>query len=321
VDYLEKMRGKPVFINELVKQHEVPDETHKTLQKICNEIGIMYLCSTVQADLATYLNSIGVPAFKVTSYEMSKYTMIKTMAKTGKPILLSTGASTMEEVRESVEWIREEGNENIVLLQCVAKYPAPLEFTNLKVIKTLESTFDVPAGLSDHSQDPYFAPFTAVALGAKVIEKHFTLDRNQEGPDHTFAIEPDELENMVVGIREIEKGNNEEEKLLIAKKQLQLFTGKEEAEIQKTIEIMMGSDKKFVTDIEKELRDFTHQCIFATKDIIAGENLTEENIDIFRPGKKEQGIEAKNWPKVLGSKAAQDIKANESVQWTDISAK
>lgn len=286
VDYLEAAQGKPVYINELVKKAEVPDEIHKSLFDYCKAKGIIYLCTATDAKLADYLDSLGVPAFKVASYELTKYTLIKRLAQKRKPIILSTGAANLQEVADSVNWIREEGNEDIVLLQCVAKYPAPPEYTNLRVMETYEKTFGLPAGLSDHSLNPFILPFAAVAMGAKVIEKHFTLDRNQEGPDHAFAITPGELKGMIKGIREIE--------------------------------LAKGKAEKFVTEIEQELRDFTHQSIFAKKDIKKGEKFTEENIDIFRPGKKIPGIEAKHWKEILGSLAKKDIQAQESIKWEEV---
>jgi len=311
VDHLlAKQDGKTVFINDLVKKAEVADDVHKQLKAYCEEVGVMYLCSTPQSDMADYLDKMGVPAFKVASPETAKYPMIKHMAKTGKPLILSTGGSTFEETAESVKWVKDEGNENLILMQCVARYPADPFDSNLRVIKTFEEKFDVPTGMSDHSLDPLFVPLTAVAVGAKIIEKHFTLNRNQEGPDHAFAIEPHELKEMIKGIRAVEKVEGEEERLKLVKE----LTGRSDEEIER----VLGTGEKVVFPNEEGNRRFTHQCIFATRPIKKGEIFTEENIDVFRPGLKEWGIEAKHWEEVLGSTAKRDIQPDQSLKWEDV---
>lgn len=282
VDYLKK----DISINELVKIAEVPNEMHRRLFDYCKQIGLIYLCTPTDEDMADYLDSLGVAAFKIASYDLTNHNLIRQIAKKNKPIIMSTGAGYFSEVSEALKVIKETGNEEIVLLQCVAQYPADYRYTNLNIMQTYKNAFGTPVGLSDHSADPYIVPFAAVAMGAKVIEKHFTLNRNQEGPDHAFAIEPDELKRMVDGIRKIE--------------------------------LAMGSGMKTVTTGEEELRRFAFRCVFATEDIKKGDTISKKNSDLLRPGKKEPGIDAKHYDIVLNSRAGRNIKANEAMQWEDI---
>lgn len=282
VDYLKK----DVFINELVRKAEVPDEMHKRLFDYCRDIGLIYLCTPTDRPAVDYLDSLRVAAFKIASYDLTNHYLLKYIAAKGKPIILSTGATEFTEVAEALDVVYKTGNKQIILLQCAAKYPADYKLTNLKVMQTYTEAFNVPVGISDHSADPCIVPFAAVALGAMVLEKHFTLDCRQDGPDHAFAIEPDELKRMVDGIRKVEQA--------------------------------LGASVKEIAPEEEELRRFASRCIFSTRDIKAGEILNEENIDILRPGKKELGVEAKHYESILGKRAAQLIKANIALQWPDI---
>jgi N-acetylneuraminate synthase len=283
VDYL----NSEITINEIVKKAEVPDHYHKELYDYCKKIKLTYLCTPTDEEVADYLESIGVAAYKIASYALTHHNLLKHIAGFGKPMILSTGASHLHEIAESVKLIREQGNDQIILMQCVAQYPAQLEHSNLKVMNTLRTSLGIPAvGISDHSKEPFVVPFAAVALGANIVEKHFTLDRNQEGPDHSFALEPDELIEMVKGIKSVEK--------------------------------TLGTEEKNVTPVEKELREFTERCIFVSQDLEKGTEITKQNTAVLRPGKKKTGIPAKFYDIILGSKLNDNKKNGDSLQWNDI---
>ena len=282
VDYLKLSKT----INELVRENEVPDEYHLELLKYCNEIGISYLCTPTDEELADYLDEIGVSGFKIASYALTHVPLLKHIAKKGKPILLSTGCTNLEEISEAVRVIREAGNDQLVLMQCVSQYPADIKHTNINVINTLKTAFQLPVGMSDHSKDPYVVPYASVAIGADVVEKHYTLDRSQDGPDHSFAIEPSELMQMSSGIR--------------------------------SVEAAMGTSEKYVTEVEAEMRSFAHRSIFTTETLEVGAVISLDNTAILRPGKKDPGIAPKYYEQILGAKVLSVVPAGESVKWSNI---
>jgi len=282
VDYLKKN----IVINELVKKAEVKDFLHQRLFDYCKKVGLIYLCTPTDEDVADYLENMGVAAYKVASYDLTNHFLLQHVAKKGKPVILSTGAGNFSDVEDAVKVIKQAGNHKIILLQCVAQYPAEYKYTNLNTMALYEKKFGFPAGISDHSFDPFIVPYAAVAMGAKLVEKHFTLDRRQEGPDHAFAIEPDELFRMVDGIRKIE--------------------------------LAKGSEQKKVSAGEKELRRFAYRSIFAVANISKGDIITRENSYVLRPGKRQRGVDAKFYSKILGSKASKDIKYNQAIKWQNI---
>lgn len=282
VDYLKKN----IIINELVKKAEVADELHQRLFDYCKKVGLIYLCTPTDEDVADYLEHLGVAAYKIASYDLTNHFLLRHVAKKNKPIILSTGAGTFSDVRDAVKVIKQTGNHKIILLQCVAQYPAEYKYTNLNTMALYEKKFGFPAGISDHSFDPFVVPYAAVAMGAKLVEKHFTLDRQQDGPDHAFAIEPDELFRMVDGIRKVE--------------------------------LARGCGQKKISAGEKELRKFAYRSIFATANIKKGDFITKNNSYVLRPGKKQPGIDAKFYNKILGARAIKNIKANQAIKWPDI---
>jgi len=282
VGYLKKQET----INELVKKAEVPDNMHQMLQEYCLSRDIIYLCTPTDEDVADYLEGLDVPAYKIASYAITHLPLLRHVARKGKPVILSTGASHLHEIAEAVKVILDEGNSQIILLQCVAKYPAEPAHTNLLVMDMLRSAFGVPVGMSDHSIDPFQIPYAAVARGASVIEKHLTMNRNQEGPDHAFAIEPDELFAMIKGIH--------------------------------AVQASIGSAEKTVEPWEEELRRFTYRSIFASKDIHKDELLIRDNIDCLRPGKKTPGIPVKYLDIVIQTRVNKGIASGTAIQWTDL---
>lgn len=227
-----------------------------------------------------------VRAHKIASYEISHLRLLELAAKSGKPLILSTGASREEDIAWALQTFRASGGKDIVLLQCTAKYPAPLDSLNLYVLPYLKKRFDVPVGLSDHSRHPIYAPLAAVTLGARVIEKHYTLDNRLPGPDHSFAILPSELKEMVQAIRAAEK--------------------------------VLGSGIKEILPAEKELSAYARRGIQATQSIAKGTTLREGiNIDILRPGKQRLGLHPKHLIDLTGQTAKRDIPLGDGLQLGD----
>ena len=280
-DYL----NVPKSIYNIIEEMEMPDEWLPQLASYCSEKGIEFISSPfdeTSADLlAPYLN-----AFKVASYEMTHTPLLRHVARFGKPLIVSTGTATLEEVVRAVKVIREEGNEQIVLLQCTASYPTPPEAINAKALVTLRESTGCLVGLSDHSRDPVIAPTVATALGACLIEKHFTLSNRLPGPDHKFALEPDELAQMVKSIRTAEK--------------------------------VLGHGRKEVLPEEEELHSFARRSIFATQTISAGQVLSPDNVAVLRCGKLGFGLPPDQYESLLGRLAAREIGAESLIRLTDL---
>lgn len=281
VEYLDDDRS----IYDIIESMEMPHEWIPELHDYCTERDIYFL-STPFDERSAELLSDYVPAWKVASYTSSHHLFLQKLAASDKPLIMSTGAHELDEVRESVEVLESAGASGLALLQCVAAYPTPLEDINVKVVETLADEFDVPAGLSDHTLDPVTAPAAAVALGASIVEKHITLDKSMEGPDHQFALEPDQLGKMVNAIRDTEAA--------------------------------LGMGEKVVLDVESELHDKARRAVHAVEDIAAGEKLTVENVKVLRPGEKEAGIHPKFYDELLGETAAHDIQRSAGLQWDDV---
>lgn len=284
VEYLKDERE----IYEIIEDMEMPYEWIPELHEYCQEKGIFFMSTPFDEKSADELEDY-VPAYKVASYTSSHIPFLKHLAKKDKPIIMSTGAHEIEEVEDSVETLREAGIEDFALLQCVAAYPTPLESINVKVVKTLREKFGVQTGLSDHTLDPVTAPAAAVALGANIVEKHFTLDKSMEGPDHEFALEPDQLERMVKAIRNTEKA--------------------------------LGNGEKKVLEAEKELHDMGKRRIHATSKIKEKEVISDENIDILRSGKQENGLSPKYHSEILGRRAVEIIEKSEGITWEKLEGK
>jgi N-acetylneuraminate synthase len=280
-DYL----GSPRPIYEIIQEMEMPDRWVPLLAERCGEKGVSFLSSPFDETAVDWLDRF-VPAYKVASYEISHVPLLRHIARKGKPVILSTGTADLSEVLEAVGLICAEGNDRIVLLQCTASYPAPLDAVNVRAIVTMRERTGLCVGLSDHSRDPVVAPMAAVALGAAIVEKHFTLDRSLPGPDHRFAIEPDELREMVRRIREVEQA--------------------------------LGDGRKERHPVEKELHDFARRCLFAVKPIAAGESLSPGNIAVLRRGKKGEGLPPSQYEAVMGRKAARFIPADSPLRLEDL---
>ncbi len=267
---------------EMLKKLELKDSEFKELVKYANSRGIIFLSTPFDTGSVDLLAKLGVPAYKIASGEINNFILLKHIASKQKPIILSTGMSTLREVEEAVKFLKKEGAKNIVLLHCVTAYPAKVEDTNLKAMETMQQLFNLPVGLSDHTMGIY-VPIAAVALGACVIEKHFTIDRNLRGPDHRASLEPEELKEMVRAIRDIEKAS--------------------------------GDGLKRPTKTEEANKKIARRSLVAKVDIPKGSTITEKMLDIKRPA---TGIEPKYLDKVIGKKAKISIKAGEVLTFTKI---
>lgn len=211
--YLSKF-GIHSKITEIFDEYSMPHKMIQHLHAYCKKKKIIFMSTAFSVSDAIAVNKY-VSLHKVASYELNHISLLKFLTKTGKPIILSTGASTIEEIDFAIQTIKKIGNNNLALLQCTASYPAPVESLNLAVISELKRKYHVPVGLSDHSTDPLIAPLVAIGFGATIIEKHFTLSRNLEGPDHFFALEPSELSIMIRAIRDADKAKGLKTKQII----------------------------------------------------------------------------------------------------------
>ncbi len=254
-------------IVEVIRDMEMPYAWIPKLAERCRRRGIFFISTPFDEESADRLNP-WVDVFKIASYEMTHHPLLRHVAAFGKPVLLSTGASLPGEIAESVAVLRRARVKGLCLMQCTASYPAPLESINVRVLETLRAAFRCPAGLSDHSRDPIAAPMTAAALGADLIEKHFTLDNRLPGPDHRYAVEPDELAALVKGIRAVESAR--------------------------------GDGVKRVHPVEEELRHFARRSVFAIRDLKPGERLSRENTACLRNGKMPSGLPPSEYERILG---------------------
>lgn len=236
---------------DMIRRLELSPDAHRELQAYCQERGILFMSTPFDKESVDLLDELGVPVFKIGSGEITNWPLLEYIAQKGKPIILSTGMSYLSEVDEAVRVIYETGNEELVLLHCVSNYPADPSDANLRAMQTMATAFQVPVGYSDHTPG-IEVPLAAVALGACVIEKHFTLDKELPGPDHKASLEPEELVNMVRGIR--------------------------------IVELSLGHGRKVPADSESNTVAVARRSLVAAQDILAGTKLTEELIAIKRPG-------------------------------------
>ena len=272
--------GKTLY--QLYKEAYMPWEWQPKLKEIADEIGIDLFSTAFDPTAVDFLEEMGVPVHKVASFEIVDIPLIEKMASTGKPLIISTGMATLSEIEEAVQAARKAGTTEIALLKCTSAYPAPPEEMNLRTIPHLAEAFGVPVGLSDHTLG-IAVPVAAVALGARIVEKHFTLSRDIPGPDSAFSLEPQEFKAMVEAIRVAEKA--------------------------------LGKVSYEVGEREAASRVF-RRSLFVVKDVKAGEVFTKENVRSVRPG---YGLPPKFLKEVLGRRAACDIKAGTPFEWRMIS--
>ena len=281
-EYQQKNIGKEGDSQyQMLKKLELSPEEHDILIDYCHQLGIKFFSTAFDFDSIDYLHSLNLGLWKIPSGEVTNYPFLKRIAAYNKPTILSTGMCDMENVRAAVEALYKNGltKENLILLHCNTEYPTPFEDVNLKAMDALRKEFGVEVGYSDHTKG-IEVPIAAVALGATVIEKHFTLDRNLEGPDHKASLEPDELKSMVSAIRNIEKA-------------------------------VGGDGTKHVSESEKKNIAIARKSIVAACDIKAGEVFTEQNLTVKRPG---NGISPMRWEEVIGLKAKRDFREDELIE-------
>ncbi|APC41165.1 pseudaminic acid synthase [Clostridium estertheticum] len=262
----------------LYKEAYTPWEWQPKLKEIAEEEGLICFSSPFDKTAVDFLEDMNVPVYKVASFEITDIPLIEYMASKGKPMILATGIATLSEIQEAIDACKRVGNYQIAILKCTSAYPAPLEDMNLKTIPNLAETFNVVSGLSDHTIG-ISVPIAAVALGAKIIEKHFTLCRADGGPDAAFSLEPDELKAMVISIREIEKA--------------------------------LGTVTYDLTDKMKNSRAFS-RSLFAVENIKKGEVLTENNVKSIRPG---YGMHTRYYNEIIGKIAKTDINKGMPMEW------
>ncbi len=202
-EYQKETTGESDTQLDMVKKLELPYKDFKELKKYCDEVEINFMSTPFDLDSIEFLNELNIDVFKIPSGEITNLPYLIKIAQTNKPIIMSTGMSTLDEIEAAINILRQNGSGEITLLHCTTEYPAPYKDVNLRAMKTLRERFKVNVGYSDHTKGIEI-PIAAVAMGAAVIEKHFTLDRNMEGPDHKASLEPDELKAMVQAIRNVE---------------------------------------------------------------------------------------------------------------------
>lgn len=298
--------GDLVPIYELMREVELPLDWLPHLSRTCRDHGVDFIMTVCDEWCVAQMDEVDFDVYKIASYEIEHLPMLAEIARRDKPIFLSTGAATMAEVEEAMAVLSPDGTRPIGLFQCTAKYPAPEESLNLAVMRTFAQTFpNAIPGFSDHSRDPLKAPVQAVVHGARVIEKHFTLDRNLPGADHSFAVEPEDMRNLVAAVREAEA---------------RLERGSPEPEVA-VDPLLAGDGVKRVEPVESGLRGFATRGVFSIADIEPGERFSPRNLRVLRPGELPQGLHPRHYAElVAGGVAARDIPAWTGLQADDVEA-
>ncbi len=281
MEYLKKGKllkdGETVW--DLIKRVEMPREWHGELARRCADKGVVFLSTPFDLRAVDELEAVGVAAYKIASFEITHLPLLRAAARTGKPMILSTGMADLSDIELALETVHAEGNTAVALLHCAISYPPRYEDLHLRAMDTLRQAFGTPVGFSDHTLG-ITSDIAAVARGADVIEKHFTLSRSMQGPDHSFSLEPSELESMCAAIRDTEKS--------------------------------LGSPIKKHTESEKELHRLARRSLVAARAIPAGTVITEEMLDVKRPG---FGIHSRYINVVVGRTAKADIEQDDILTW------
>jgi len=272
-DYQLKYSDPTESQYEMLKRLELSTDAHYELFKYCAEKNILFMSTPFDEESADYLTDLGLEIFKIPSGEITNLPFLAHVAEKGRPMIVSTGMASLGEVETALNSIHATGNTNTVLLHCVSSYPAMLDEVNLRAMKTMAEAFRIPIGYSDHTEGIDIS-LAAVALGACVIEKHFTLDRNMEGPDHQASLEPDDLHNLVRGIR--------------------------------AVEAALGNGRKKPTDNEADTAAVVRKSLVASRHITAGSELTRDLISIKRPG---TGLPPSMLPLLIGRTMDQEVNA------------
>lgn len=263
---------------DMLKKLELTPKMHEQIIEYCKDKQIMFLSTPFDIESMDYLVHCGLDIIKIPSGEITNYPYLEYAGRTGKRIIISSGMSSLDEVRDAVCVLRDNGSMDITVLHCNTEYPTPYADVNLQAMQTIRDELGVSVGYSDHTAG-IEVPIAATALGASVIEKHFTLDKNMEGPDHKASLEPDELRDMIRKIR--------------------------------NIELSLGDGRKIPSFSEKKNMDVVRKSIVAKCNIAQGEILTEENITTKRPG---NGLSPMRWREVLGTKAVRSFKEDDLIE-------
>lgn len=273
-EYQKKMTDAGESQYQMLKRLELSESGHRELQKYCCEKGIMFLSTPFDVASIDFLDSLELERFKIPSGEITNLPYLRKINSKRKPVIMSTGMATLNEIKEALAVLKDC---KVSLLHCTTEYPCPYEGVNLKAMQTMRDAFHLPVGYSDHTQG-IEVPIAAVAMGATIIEKHFTLDRNMEGPDHKASLESDELKAMVTAIRHIEAA--------------------------------LGTGEKEPAECEKKNMAIARKSIVAKRAIKKGELLTEENLTVKRPG---DGVSPMKWDEIVGTTAQKDYDEDEKI--------
>jgi N-acetylneuraminate synthase len=269
--------GRPV--NEIFKEAELPREWHREISDYCNKIGIDFSTSPYDFEAVDLCVELNVPYIKIGSGEITWLEMLEYIAKKNKPMILATGDATLSEIDEAIRTIEETGNKQLILLQCITNYPSKIESANINVLKTFQTAFNILTGYSDHSPGLVVA-LGSIALGGCVIEKHFTLNKKDKGPDHPHSMDVNEFKTMVNCVRELE--------------------------------VALGSTRKTVVEEESETVIVQRRCLYAKHAIPKGKVIDVEDIDVLRPA---LGIPPKYKKIIIGKIAKIDIEQGQPLFW------
>lgn len=282
VDYQKETTDGHESHFDMIKALELSQEDHYPIIEYCHAQDIEFISTPYDVGSARFLDSIGVKIFKTASADIVDLPLHQFLAGTGKFVIISTGMANMDEIGDALQFYRAAGNSNVILLHCVSNYPCEFASLNLKVMQSLGTEFGFPVGYSDHALGTYPA-VAAVAMGAKVVEKHFTLDKKLKGPDHKASSTPEEFEELIDGIRICESS--------------------------------LGTQIKSVQDEEKQMRLVSRKSIFLSKDVAQGARIKRENLTLKRPG---TGLYAKFLPLFEGKVAKTDLKADHMMSLDDV---
>lgn len=275
----QKKRGHGKTQRDMLKQLELSPHDFAVIAERARRRGIVMLSSAFDEESADLLEDLAVPAYKMGSGELTNIPLLEHIAKKGKPVLLSTGMGTLDEIQEALSAIRAQGNNQIVLLHCVSSYPSPARDSNLRAMQLLRERFAVPVGFSDHTEGVEVA-YAAAALGAVIIEKHFTLSRKLLGPDHIASLEPSQFREMADGIRVVEQA--------------------------------LGRAVKEPTPEELKMRLIARRSLVASMDIAKGQIISRQMVSIKRPG---TGIPPKELRNMIGKRATRNIRRDQVFRW------
>lgn len=268
--------------HEMLNRFILTEDEHEVLMDYCKDGGIEFLSTPYDPQSVSLLESVGVERYKIASADIVNKPLLEAVTETGKPIIQSTGMATLGEIERTVNWFRARNSDDVTLLHCVSCYPTRPEQVNMRFMETLHTAFDLPVGFSDHTKGIEIS-LMAASLGASVVEKHLTLDRRMEGPDHLVSLEPDEMERLVTGIRDIETA--------------------------------AGQPRRQLTSPERENIKPMRRSLHLRHDINAGETLTKSDLKVVRPA---TGIDPWQIDEITGRRLSSNLAKNDPLVWDDL---